>query len=357
MEITAMHHATLPEARYWTALEGGRVLCGLCPHSCVLKEGQSGLCLARVCREGRLRTLVYGRASGFAVDPMEKKPLHHFLPGTPILSFGTAGCNLSCRFCQNSGISHPSGLDILRETASPEEIARAALENGCGSVAFTYNEPIVSIEYAMDTAKACRERGVRTVAVTAGYISAKPREDFFSLMDAANVDLKSFRDGFYKRLCGASLAPVLETLLHIRKNTGAWLEITNLLIPGQNDTAAELEEMCVWIAEKLGADVPLHFSAFHPSWKFTDTAPTTPDTLAKARAIALENGIYHAYTGNVRNEDGSSTFCPSCGKKVIGRDGYLIKSWGLDKEGRCSCGRKISGVFDAGPGDWGGGRS
>jgi pyruvate formate lyase activating enzyme len=296
----------------------------------------------------------YGRSSGFCIDPVEKKPLNHFLPGTPILSFGTAGCNLTCKFCQNWDISKSREFDRLTDQASPERIARAAEAAGCRSVAFTYNDPVIFLEYAVDVAQACRARGIKTVAVTAGYIAPEARAEFYAHMDAANVDLKGFTEGFYQRLCTAHLQPVLDTLIYLKNETNVWFEITTLLIPGENDSDAELEAESQWIIENLGPDVPVHFTAFHPDWKMMETPHTPAATLTRARAIAVKHGIRYAYTGNVHDERGGSTYCHNCGTVLIGRDWYELTEWRLDSDGRCErCGTPCAGVFEADPGDWG----
>jgi pyruvate formate lyase activating enzyme len=295
---------------------------------------------------GRMVLTTYGRSSGFCVDPIEKKPLHQFYPGTSVLSFGTAGCNLACKFCQNWDISKSREMDRLQDAAAPEAIAQAAVQLGCRSVAYTYNDPVIFAEYAMDIADACRARGVKNVAVTAGYIHPEPRREFYAKMDAANVDLKAFTDDFYFKLCGARLAPVLETLVYLVKETDVWTEITTLLIPGKNDADAELEAMSRWILQNLGADVPLHFTAFHPDWKMTEVEATPPATLKRARDIARRAGLRHVYTGNVHDEAGGSTFCPSCGVAVIVRDWYHIRGYHLTEEGACSfCGAHLPGRY------------
>ena len=296
----------------------------------------------------------WGRSSGYCIDPIEKKPLHHFLPGTPVLSFGTAGCNLSCRFCQNWDISKSREVDTLADEARPEVVARAALALGCRSVAFTYNDPVIFLEYAIDVARACREVGLKTVAVTAGYVCEEPRAEFFRHMDAANVDLKAFTESFYRKVCSGELAPVLDTLRYLKHETDVWFEVTTLLIPGANDSDQELRRASDWVVENLGVDVPWHFSAFHPDYKLLDVERTPPATLTRARAIARERGVRHVYTGNVHDEAGGSTHCPRCGEVVIGRDWYRLTAWNLDSEGRCaSCGTACPGIFEAAPGDWG----
>jgi len=344
------HHAT----KYWHRTEEGRIQCDVCPRACRLKDGQEGLCFVRACEGGEIVLTTYGRSSGFCVDPIEKKPLNHFLPGTPIFSFGTAGCNLSCKFCQNWDMSKSREMDTLADAATPEDIARAAQRLGCRSVAYTYNDPVVFLEYAVDTAKACHAVGIKSVAVTAGYISPGAREDFFAHMDAANVDLKAFSDDFYHRLCGGHLQPVLDTLTYLKRETSVWFELTTLLIPGENDSDDEIERMTRWVVAELGPDVPMHFTAFHPDWKMMDHPPTPPRTLGRARAIALRNGVHYAYTGNVHDAEGGSTYCPGCGSRVIQRDWYELGEWALDAKGCCTkCHARIAGVFDAAPGTWG----
>ncbi|RKX27266.1 MAG: AmmeMemoRadiSam system radical SAM enzyme [Candidatus Zixiibacteriota bacterium] len=341
-------------ARYWTVLDNGKIRCDLCPRYCRLQDGQRGLCFVRMRQEDALVLTTYGRSSGFCIDPIEKKPLSHFYPGSAVLSFGTAGCNLACKFCQNWDISKSRETDTLAAKATPETIARAAKELGCRSVAFTYNDPVIFLEYAVDVARACHESGIQTVAVTAGYICEEPREEFFRHMDAANVDLKAFTDRFYHKLCGGHLQPVLDTLVYLKHKTDIWLELTTLLIPGENDSEQELDEMTCWVVEKLGPDVPMHFSAFHPSWKYTDKPPTPPGILTKAREIAMRNGIRYAFTGNVHDESGASTYCRNCGKVLIGRDWYQLLEWNLTTDGACKhCGEVCDGRFDSMPGTWG----
>ena len=340
--------------RYWHLLDDGRLQCDVCPRECRLHEGQRGLCYVRG-REGDEVVLYsYGRSSGFCVDPIEKKPLNHFLPGSSVLSFGTAGCNLACKFCQNWDMSKSREMDTLADTAMPIRLAETAIELGCQSIAFTYNDPVIFLEYAVDVAKACRELGVKSVAVSAGYIQDAPRREFFQHMDAANIDLKAFTESFYKKICGGELANVLETLQYIVHETEVWLELTTLIIPGENDSDTELDTMTSWVVENLGSDVPMHFSAFHPDWKMQDTPATPPETLTKARQIAMKNGVRYAYTGNVHDRAGGSTFCPSCRELIIERDWYQLGFWGLNKQGCChACGECIAGVFKAAPGDWG----
>jgi pyruvate formate lyase activating enzyme len=340
--------------RYWHRLEDGRVQCDLCPRYCKLHEGQRGLCFVRARQHDQMVLTTYGRSSGFCIDPIEKKPLNHFLPGTSVLSFGTAGCNLTCKFCQNWDISKARAFDRLQEQASPAAIADAAARHGCRSVAFTYNDPVIFLEYAVDVAQACRERGIKTVAVSAGYIAPEPRIEFFRHMDAANIDLKGFTDGFYKNLCTGKLAPVLETLEYLKHETNVWFEITTLLIPGENDTPQEIEAESRWVIDHLGCDVPLHFTAFHPDWKMTDKSPTPPATLISARRIAMEAGIRYVYTGNVHDPAGQTTYCHACGAALVGRDWYDLTSWNLSAAGGCiACGAPCAGIFDATHGSWG----
>jgi pyruvate formate lyase activating enzyme len=341
-------------ARHWHALDDGRLQCDVCPRECRLADGQRGLCFVRAREGDELVLTTWGRSSGYCIDPIEKKPLNHFLPGTPVLSFGTAGCNLTCRFCQNWDISKSREIDTLADAAPPERIARAARETGCRSVAFTYNDPVIFLEYAVDTAVACREQGIRTVAVTAGWVNPDARADFFAPIDAVNVDLKAFGDDFYRELCGASLRPVLDTLVYLREQTNVWLEITTLLIPGRNDSDAELRDAAKWVAANLGPDVPWHFTAFHPDYRMRDIDGTPAATLQRARAIAHDHGMRHVYTGNVRDLEGGTTFCAGCGERLIVRDGYEIVDWRLDSKGGCAhCGEPCAGVFEAEPGTWG----
>jgi pyruvate formate lyase activating enzyme len=338
-------------------LDDGRIQCDLCPRDCRLHDGQRGLCFVRARQGDAMVLTTWGRSSGFCVDPIEKKPLNHFHPGSGVLSFGTAGCNLACKFCQNWDISKSREMDRLMDQATPERIARAALDTGSTSVAFTYNDPVIFAEYAMDTADACREAGILTVAVTAGYVHAVPRRAFFSKMDAANVDLKAFTDDFYFRQTGARLAPVLDTLQYVRHDTDCWLEITTLLIPGQNDGSAEIDAMTRWIAQHLGTEVPLHFTAFHPDYRMTEVPPTPSTTLSRARRIAQENGLAHVYTGNVHDREGGSTFCAGCGAALIERDWHRVLRYDLDEGGACvHCGTALAGRFGAALGRFGGRR-
>jgi pyruvate formate lyase activating enzyme len=334
-------------------MDDGRIQCDLCPRYCRLRDGQRGLCFVRAREGDRLVLTTYGRSSGFCIDPIEKKPLNHFLPGTPVFSFGTAGCNLACKFCQNWDISKSREIDTLADSASPEQIAATAERLGCRSVAFTYNDPVIFLEYAIDTAKACHARGIKTVAVTAGYICEQPRSEFFAHMDAANVDLKAFTEDFYHRLTGGHLEPVLDTLTYLHEETDCWLEVTTLLIPGENDSDSEITRLADWFLSALGPDVPLHFSAFRPDYKMTDRPPTPPVTLRRARQLAMDAGLRYVYVGNVHDPDADSTWCPGCGTRVIERDWYRLGEWQLT-DGCCAhCGVRIAGVFESSPGSWG----
>ena len=352
--MTAETMTSVVPTKYWHRLEDGRVQCDLCPRFCKLHEGKHGLCFVRANQNGEVVLTTYGRSSGFCVDPIEKKPLNHFLPGTPVLSFGTAGCNLACKFCQNWDISKSREMDTLADEASPEKIAKAAKELGCRSVAYTYNDPVIFMEYAIDVARECRKYDIRSVAVTAGYITEEPRREFFEYMDAVNIDLKGFTEEFYVKICSGHLQPVLDTLKYVKHETDVWLEITTLLIPGLNDSDQELEEMAQWVVENLGPDVPWHFIAFYPAWKMQDVPPTPESTLTRARKIAMKAGVRYAYTGNVNDVAGGSTYCHHCGKKLIGRNAYTITEWRLTEGNLCeTCATPCAGVFEESPGAWG----
>lgn len=352
-------HSHAIRTEYWHTLEDSRVQCDICPRACKLHEGQRGACFVRGCEQGEVVLYSYGKSSGFCVDPIEKKPLNHFLPGTPVLSFGTAGCNLACKFCQNWDMSKSREMDTLSSQAMPEELALKAAQLGCRSVAFTYNDPVIFHEYAIDTAQACAAHGVKSVAVTAGYMAPTARIEFFKYMDAANIDLKAFNPVFYKNMCGAHLEDVLQTLCYVKHETKTWLEITTLLIPDENDSPSELHDLCEWLADNLGLQVPLHFTAFHPDWKMRDKPRTPVATLERARNIALEVGLQFVYTGNVHDSKGGSTWCPQCNKRLIARDWYELGEWHLNvndesSAARCAfCDAEIVGVFDAAPGAWG----
>ncbi len=345
---------TSAPARYWHTLEDGRIQCDVCPRFCKVRDGQRGLCFVRANEGGEMVLTTYGRSSGFCVDPIEKKPLNHFLPGTPVLSFGTAGCNLTCKFCQNWDMSKSREMDTLADAATPEMLARAAKELGCRSVAFTYNDPTIFLEYAIDTAKACHALDIRTVAVTAGYICPEPRTEFFSHIDAANIDLKGFTESFYHDLCTGHLNDVLETLVYLVHETGVWVEVTTLLIPGENDSPEEIDAMTKWFMKALGPDVPLHFSAFHPDYRMMDIPATPHKTLLDARDIAMRNGLRYVFVGNVHDKAASSTYCHGCGTKLVGRDWYQLSDWNLTDDGHCrKCGTACAGVIEGPPGTWG----
>jgi pyruvate formate lyase activating enzyme len=349
-DIREQHHP----GRWWHALEDDRLQCDLCPRHCKLKDGQRAFCFVRKREGDHIVLTTYGRSTGFCVDPIEKKPLNHFYPGSPVLSFGTAGCNLGCRFCQNWDISRSRQVERLSDTATPEGLADVAAEMGVTSVAFTYNDPVIWAEYAIDCARACRERGIHTVAVTAGYIGDEAREEFFSAFDAANVDLKAFSEDFYHRLCFGQLEPVRDSLLHLARDTDVWFEITTLLIPGKNDGVEEIDQMTRWVRRELGAHVPVHFTAFHPDYKLAGIPATPSTTLVRARQQALDNGLQFAYTGNVHDPQGQSTWCSSCGELLVARSGYTIGAYNIDREGCCgNCRAQVPGRFGAVAGQWG----
>ena len=341
---------------YWVKLEDGRIECRLCPRFCHMCPSQRGLCFVRRAREDGegMELTGYGRSTGFCIDPIEKKPLNHFLPGSSVLSFGMAGCNLACAFCQNWDISKSREVARLSSRAMPETIARAAEHLGCASVAYTYNDPVIFMEYALDVAAACRARGVKNVAVTAGFVCDEPRKHLFAGMDAANVDLKAFSDRFYCKLCVGALKPVQDTLKYLVNETNVWTEITTLLIPGENDSNEEIEALTTWVARELRDDVPLHFTAFHPDYHMLDKPPPPLATLRRARAIGIKNGLNHVYVGNVHDPAREATLCRTCGARCIGRDCYRITSYELDEMGCCmSCGARMAGVFADKPGQWG----
>lgn len=340
--------------KYWHVLPNGRVQCDLCPQLCKLNEGQRGICFVRMRHNNQIVLTTFGRSSGFCIDPIEKKPLNHFYPGSSVFSFGTAGCNLLCKFCQNWDISKAKETDVLADAATPEHIAAAAKKMGCLSVAFTYNEPIIFMEYAIATAEECRKLGIKTVAVTNGYICDEPRREFFKYMDATRIDLKAFSEDFYRNITGSHLQPVLDSLLYVKQQTNVWLEIICLLIPGENDSIAEIDASTKWVMQNLGPDVPMHFTAFFPAFKMLDKPPTPVETLIRARDIAMQNGIRYAYTGNVYHPEGGNTICHNCKNCVIARDGYDITAYNLDAAGCCKfCGTRCAGVFAENAGDWG----
>ena len=339
-----------PAARYWHRVDPQRIQCDLCPRTCRLRPGQRGFCFVRQNVDGQMALTTYGRSSGFCVDPIEKKPLYHVAPGGAVLSFGTAGCNLGCKFCQNWHISTARQMDALNDLASPGLIARAAARLGCQAVAYTYNDPVIFAEYAIDVAAACRRLGLLNLAVTAGYVTGAGRADFFAAMDAANVDLKAFSDDFYRRQTGGRLADVLDTLTYLVHQTDVWVEITTLLIPGLNDSAEEVGQLVRWVASELGPDVPLHFTAFHPAARLRQVPPTPPASLRRARALGLEAGLHHVYTGNIADAEGSATYCPTCGVVVITRRSMSLHHFGLTDQGRCpDCDTAVAGRWAGRP--------
>lgn len=339
--------------RWWHTVDSGSIYCDLCPRACVLKDGDRGFCFVRKNEGGKMVLTTYGKSTGFCIDPIEKKPLNHFLPGSSILSFGTAGCNLGCRFCQNWSISKSREIELLSEKATAEEIAAAAAQNGCKSVAFTYNDPVIWAEYAIDTAKACHEQGIKAVAVTAGYIMPEARKEFYSVIDAANVDLKAFSEQFYQKLTLSHLAPVLDTLKWLKHESNVWFEITNLIIPESNDSEEELKRMCDWLLNNIGDEVPLHFTAFHPDFAMRDKMPTPAQTLLTARQIALTAGIKFVYTGNILDEQTQSTYCPGCHKVLIERNWHEIGAYNLEHNQCKFCHTIIPGVFETPETKWG----
>lgn len=335
----------LVEAKWWEETDSGKILCTLCPRYCKIGEGQPGFCYIRQNHNGKLYTLGYAKPTGFAIDPIEKKPLNHFLPGTTILSFGTAGCNLGCKFCQNWSMSKAKIDDINSLDARPEEVVKLAKKSGTPSIAYTYNDPTIFGEYVIDISKLAREENIKSVMVTAGYIDKDARKDVYKYIDAANVDLKAFTEDFYWKKTSSHLADVLDTLVWLKNETDVWIEITTLLIPDENDSSLEIKAECDWILENLGDNVPLHFTAFHPDFKMKDKDYTPEYTLLQAREIALTSGIKHCYVGNVHNREGQATYCPKCGEILIRRDWHTVIS---DKlvNGRCNnCNTNIEGVF------------
>jgi pyruvate formate lyase activating enzyme len=354
MASTPLLEPGVAQGRWWHELDDGRIQCDLCPRLCKLRDKQRGFCFVRQARNGEIALTSYGRATGFCIDPVEKKPLYHFHPGSAVLSFGTAGCNLGCRYCQNWDISKAREDHVLSAWATPEQIADAAVERNCRSVAFTYNDPIIFAEYVIDTAQAAHAKGLSTIAVSNGYMMPKPRNEFYARIDAANIDLKGFTEDFYRRVCYAHLEPVLDTLRWLRHRSGVWLEITNLLIPGHNDSDADVDALCRWVLDELGPDVPLHFSAFSPAYRMLDVAPTPVATVLRAHERAMDIGLQYVYAGNIVNDACQTTQCPRCCAPLIVRNGYHIEFWDLQNGGNCACcGAVIPGHFDPQPGNWG----
>jgi len=336
------------KARYWHTRDDGRVECDLCPRHCAMRDGQSGFCSVRRNRGGALELTAYGHPSGLAVDPIEKKPLYHVTPGARVLSFGTVGCNLACRFCQNWELS------TARETAgrgraiSPEALVATAVANGCRGIAYTYNDPVIFAEYAIDIAEAAHDAGLLNIAVTAGYIESVPRAEFFAHMDAANVDLKSIDPAFYRTITGGRLDVVQDTLRYLAHETDVWVEVTNLVVPGLNDSDDGITRLARWVITELGPDVPLHLSAFHPSHRMLDVPPTPASKLRRARQLAIDTGLRFVYTGNIADSDGSTTWCWNCHQPLIERRGFEVVRRRIDADGRCpACGTVIPGWWTA----------
>lgn len=339
-------------ARWWHSRPDARIVCDLCPRACTLKEGDRGFCFVRQNVGGQMALTTYGRSTGFCIDPVEKKPLNHFYPGSSVLSFGTAGCCLGCKFCQNWSTTKSREIELLSAGASPVEIAEAAQKLGCRSVAFTYNDPIIWAEYAIDTARACHERGIKTIAKTSGYICPEARSEFFAEIDAANIDLKAITEDFYRHTTLSHLQPVLDTLRWVRHETEVWLEVTNLLIPGANDDPDEIRQLADWILQNLGDDVPVHFTAFRPDFRMQDRPPTPLATLTQAQGIARKVGLRYVYTGNVRDPEGQRTLCPSCGAVVVERIGFRVAAYRLRWNCCAVCGATIPGCFGEAAGTW-----
>ena len=334
----------LHEAAWWEAEPGGRVHCYLCPRHCHIHSGQAGFCFIRVNRGGKLYSLGYGSPAALQIDPIEKKPLSHFLPGSRVFSMGTAGCNMGCFFCQNWDISKSRQDQVRSQRISPEDVPVLAREYGCESLAFTYNEPTIWGEYVIDICRAAKDTGLKTVMVSNGYITREAFHDIYDHIDAANIDLKAFTENFYGRITLTHLQPVLDTLQWLKNETSVWFELTNLLIPTLNDGAEEIGKLSEWVMQHLGPDVPLHFTAFHPDFKLQDKPPTPPETLHRARKIALDAGLHYVYEGNIFSE-GANTNCPSCGRLLVRRSWHNVLENNL-KNGECpSCGLTIPGVW------------
>lgn len=336
----------LIEAKWWKPTNNDKILCTLCPRYCTIGEGQHGFCYIRQNIDNKLYSLGYGRPTGFAIDPIEKKPLNHFYPGSQILSFGTAGCNLGCKFCQNWSISKAKINDRNSLVYSAEDVVTLAQNYRAPSIAYTYNDPTIFGEYVMDISKIAREEGIKSVMVTAGYIDKSARKDVYKYIDAANVDLKAFSEYFYHKLTFSHLKDILDTLCWIKNETDIWLEITTLLIPNENDSSEEITQMINWILQNLGDEVPLHFSAFHPDFKMRSKQKTPASTLLTARNIALTEGLKYCYTGNIYDTSSQTTYCPECKTELIER-GWHEVTFNKVINGKCyECGEKISGFFE-----------
>ena len=320
---------------YQNILKDDKIQCTVCPRECVLSAGQEGFCHVRKNSEGKITLASYGYNTGLAIDPVEKKPLYQFYPASPVLSFGTLGCNMGCLFCQNWQTTKTKADIRLLNKTSPDEIVRIAKNYNCKSVAFTYNDPIIFFEYAIDTAKLCREEGIKTIAVTSGFMNPEPAKEFFKYMDGANIDLKGFSEQFYKKNCLAHIEPVLNTIKYAVNETDCWVELTTMLIEGENDSDEMIKHECEWILTNLGDCVPLHFSAFFPRYKFSGRKHTELSTLLRAYSIAKEAGLKYVYTGNLTNTETSATYCKSCNRPVIVRNGYELIEYNLSEEGKC----------------------
>ena len=333
----------MKEARHYEKLKENNVRCLICPRKCIVKDGERGFCKARENKKGKLYSLVYAAPCAVNIDPIEKKPLFHFLPGTDVYSIGTAGCNLRCKFCQNWQIAQAMPEDTPFIELNPENVVKEAIANCCKSIAYTYTEPTIFFEYVLDTAKLAKKKGIKNVIVSNGFVNQEPLKELCKYIDAANIDLKSFSNDFYKKVTGAWLEPVLESLKTLKKE-GVWVEVTNLIIPGLNDDMKMIRKMCVWIKEELGEEVPLHFSRFFPDYLLKDYPPTEEKVLVKAKGVAEKAGLKYVYIGNIRTEKDEKTKCPKCGKVVIDREEFMIKENNL-KNGKCSCGEKIAGEW------------
>lgn len=336
----------LKEAKWWEPAAKAKIKCTLCPRYCTLSDGQHGFCFIRKNIGGKLYSIGYGKPIGFAIDPVEKKPLNHFYPGTGILSFGTAGCNLGCKFCQNWSMSKAKFDDMNSMETTPEEVIQLAKKHEVNAIAFTYNDPTIFGEFVIDVSKLAKAEGIKTVMVTSGYIDKEARKDVYKYIDAANVDLKAFTEIFYKKLTLSNLEYVLDTLKWLRNETNIWFEITTLLIPDENDSSEEIRKECEWIVKELGNEIPVHFTAFHPDFKMLDKPQTPASTLERARSIALDMGLKYCYIGNVRSPEGQTTYCPNCGKKLIIRSWHSILENNLQNSSCRFCGESIPGVFN-----------
>lgn len=329
---------------YFTSLEGGEIQCELCPHRCRVAKGKRGLCRVRENRDGKYYSLVYGNPCAIHLDPIEKKPFFHVLPGTGSFSIATAGCNFQCKFCQNWEISQASPEDVYSYEVPSEMIVKKAKEMGARSVAYTYVEPTIFAEYMLDTGLLVKRAGLLNVTHSNGFINSAPLRNLCKVLDAANIDLKGFKETFYRELCGGELTPVLETLKTLKQEK-VHVEITNLMIPTQNDEMSVVRDMCLWVKKELGADTPIHFSRFYPLYKLKNLPPTPVSTLEKARAVALSTGLEYVYIGNIPGHEGENTFCPRCKKMIIQRTGYMVGEIHL-KGGKCGyCGRPIPGIW------------